>query len=152
MENSVLDLSIVRFPVITFSNDRLMYFGRKRDDIEICSKTALKNGFYKGLRVIDSDGIEYKIKAAGKVGTVGPLWGYNIFLNQKLQVELYLGKAGNVVSLDSLKMQILKIMKSDKTFWDSDGMIEEKINFINNATSHFEIIKKLSDGFYLKYQ
>jgi len=152
MENSVLDLSIVRFPVITFSNNRQMYFGRKRDDIEICSKIALKNGFYEGMRIIDADGIEYKIKDAAKVRTVGPLWGYNIFLNQKLRVKLYLGKAGDVVSLDSLKMQILKIMKSDMDFWDSDGMIEKKINFINNASSYFEIIKSLSDGFYLKYQ
>lgn len=151
MENTVLDLSTVRFPVIIFSNNRLMYFGRKKDDIETCSKTALKNGFYNGLRIIDADGIGYMITGAGKVGPVGPLWGYNIFLNQKLRVELYVEKASDVVSLDSLKMQILNAVNYNRPFWDSDGTINEKIDFINRATSHFEIIDKLCDDFYLKY-
>lgn len=151
MESIVLDLSIIRFPVVTFSKNRLMCFGRKRDDIEACSKTALKNGFYEGLRIIDADGVEYNVKDASKVGTIGPLWGYNIFLNQKLRVKIYFDKVGNVVSLDSLKMQISKIMRHDRAFWNSDGMIEEKIDFINRATSHFGIIKKLSDDFYLRY-
>lgn len=151
MENSVLDLSMIKFPAVAFSNSRLMYFARKKDDIEICSKTALKNGFYKGLTIIDADGAEYKIKDANKVGTVGPLWGYNIFLNQKLRVILFLEKAGAAISLNDLKKRILRIMKGDKTFWDSDGMIGEKMDFINKAISHFEIIKKLSDEFHLEY-
>jgi hypothetical protein len=151
MKRNVLDFTIVKFPVIALKSS-VIYFGREKDDIVTCTKTALNKGFYKGLKIIDSDGVLFTIKDAKKVETVGPLWGYNIFLNQKLRVELNLAAMYEKVSLEDFKIQILRIINGDKFFWDSDGMINIKIDLVNKATSHFEILKKLSDDFYMKYR
>lgn len=89
----------LKFPIISFNGNDI-YIARHSDEITICSKVALKNGFYRNLRIVDSEGYEVKVIDAYKIGTVGLFYGYNIFLNQKLKVELIFSNEKRITSLN----------------------------------------------------
>lgn len=133
------------YPIIAFSASDV-HLARNEDEILICSKTALNNGFYKNMKVIDSSGVLYSIKNATKVKGHGLFWGYNIFLNQKIQVELIINESQIETDIETLKKLILKGMK--KSFWDSGGNYKEIINKIHLSNSIHEIINYLSKIYY----
>lgn len=151
MENKTLNTSILSFPIIAFAKGNVIHFVRVKEDITTCTKVALKGGFFKDLQLVDSNGIMYKIEDAKKVGTIGNFWGYNIFLNQKLKVELLL-KSKSRIELEELKERLLKALRHDQYFWNSDGNLKERTEFIKNANSSREIIERLSNEFYKEYK
>ena len=58
------------------------------DALTTCTKVALKNGYFDDLLIVDANGVGYQVKGARKLHGVGPFFGYNIFLNQRIKVEL----------------------------------------------------------------
>src|SRR3712207_3519548 len=58
---------------------------------------GLRNGFFDDLLVIDSAGVGLRVKTAKKKHSVGWFLGFNIFLNQRIRVDLVLeGEPFNV--------------------------------------------------------
>ena len=62
--------------------------------------------YYKGLKIVDVDGNVYKINSAKKIKGVGLFWGYNVFLNQKIKVELSFSDKFEKISLEDLKANL----------------------------------------------
>jgi hypothetical protein len=153
MEDSSIKISNVAFPIIAFSKDNSIHYARQESEITTCTKVSLKNNYFKNLKIIDSEGFIYIIENARKTGTIGPFWGYNILLNQKLKVELlFKNKSKNPIELKELKDKILTAFKKDEYFWNSDGNLEIRKTFIQKAGTHREIITHLTDEFYKKYK
>jgi hypothetical protein len=142
----------LRYPVIAFAKRNVVHFARNSDDLTICSSRGLKNGFYNGLEIIDSDGKKYEIENAQKVGTKGFLFGLNILYGQKLRIKLNFSNKIEKENLEELKARINKAFKKDKFFWNSDGSLSEKKSFINNAISFKEIIEYLTGEFYKNHK
>jgi hypothetical protein len=97
----------LRYPVLCFSQ-HLARVSQTADALTTCSKLALrKGGYYDNLLVVDSAGVGLRIKGAEKVRGVGPFWGYNIFLNQRVKVRPHIDGAPIQASLAKVKRYVL---------------------------------------------
>jgi urease beta subunit len=152
MKKTNYTITDIKFPIVVFEKTNAIFFARAKGEITICTAVAFKAGFYKDLQLIDSNGFFYKITDAIKVGTVGLFWGYNIFLNQKIEVELIVSnRSDRPIELDELKSRIIKVFKENSSFWDSDGLLQKRLAFVQKANSYLEIIEELSNEFYKKH-
>lgn len=133
-----------KFPVIAFSSSDI-HLARNRKEIFVCTKTALNNKFYKSMKIVDSDGILYNIEGAKKIRGYGLFGGYNIFLNQKIEVELII-KSQLEIPLTDFKL--LMINKLNKSFWDAGGNDELILDKINSLLSIPLIISYMTHLYY----
>jgi hypothetical protein len=69
---------------------------------------------------------------------------FNVFLNQKIRVQLEVSKEIQNVSIEELKKRILKAFKSNKYFWSSRDDFDDLQEVIGAAESHREIIEILN--------
>jgi hypothetical protein len=152
MQQDKISLDQLIFPVISFSKGNVVDFAKSSNELTQCNKRALKNGFFKNLLIVDCSGTSFKVKDATKIGTVGLFWGYDFFLDQKIRVAINFHHETETILLESFKDKILKIFKKDEYFWNSDGELEERTSFVQNANTHGEIIKRLTDEFYKEYR
>ncbi len=146
-----MNINKLDFPVITFDKANNIFYARNTKDLIICSKRSFEKGFYKGLLVIDIKGNEYLIEDAKKVENVGGFSGFNIFLSQKIKVELIFNQSFTSVSLEKFKEKLLYAYNLHSSFWDAGGDLGDIINYIKNAYSIRSIIEKLSFNFYKEY-
>ncbi|MNL64858.1 hypothetical protein D3C87_1891180 [compost metagenome] len=63
------------------------------------------------------------------------MWGYNIFLNQNILVELNFVQKVNHVALSDVKKEILKWLNKEKLFWKSGGNFKEIAEIIYESES-----------------
>lgn len=134
----------MKFPVITFDREENIYFVRNEDDLVICNGSALNNGFYNNLLIIDITGTQYVVESID----IEKVVGYNIFLQKKIKVNLNFKKDISLISLEDFKTKILESYKKYIAFWEAGGNVQENIMFIQNSESIGEIINNLCDEFY----
>lgn len=135
----------LKYPVLQLSGG-LIFPAESEDALTTCSKTALKNNFFLGQLIIDSDGNVSKVKEAVKLHGIGMLWGYNVFLNQRIKVKLILDKNIETFAVDEVKQLTLKAVESSHGWAGSSDVIDIK-NSIENATSVGEITKIVTDAY-----
>jgi hypothetical protein len=136
---------MLEFPIIAFSKNSF-HIARNENEILICTKIALKNNFYKEMNIVDCTGASYNILNAKKIKGIGLFWGYNIFLNQKIKVELIYKDDCSNLNIELFKSKVLNYIKKER--WDSSDNFEDiklKINQLNNFK---QIIIILSDFYY----
>ena len=136
------DIKITSFPVICFWRE----FIRIRSDEESLTTTTmagLKNGMFTELLIIDLNGCGYKVKAARKLHGVGLLWGYNIFLNQRIKVELQYEDGFRDVPLYEIKDLVFRSFRKWHG-WSTQGDFKELQADVINAISIAQIINILS--------
>jgi hypothetical protein len=133
----------LRYPVLCFSQ-HLARVSQTADALTTCSNLALrKGGYYENLLVVDSAGVGLRIKGTEKVRGVGPFWGYNIFLNQRVKVRPHIDGAPIQASLAEVKRYVLDSF--DRWHgWSTRGDFEELKTSVKAATSIPEIIERLS--------
>jgi hypothetical protein len=124
----------MKFPVIGFGKDSSVTIFKDNDELSRCTKVAFKNGYHKGLAVIDSAGIQYEVVGAKRIGTIGPFWGYNLLLDQKLKVELEINNS-HPVQLVEIKEKIRRWVNKDKHLWESEhGSIKTMEDKVEKTT------------------
>ncbi len=136
-----------KFPLIAFSSS-VVHVARNARDLLICSKKALKDGFYKDLKIVDSCSMIYYIENASKLKPHGFFYGYNIFLNQKIEVELII-KFYEYIGLSDFKELVL--LKLRENFVEIGGNYNHIANAIKSCTSIKAVIKHLTEWFYSEY-
>ncbi|MCC9019748.1 hypothetical protein [Flavobacterium lipolyticum] len=134
-----------KYPIVAFSKSAI-HLARNSDEILVCTKTALKNNFYKNMKIVDSAGILYKVNNAIKLKGHGFLWGYNIFLNQKVDVELVFTEDPILINIEDLKKMLLSSLKGE--FWRSGDNHSKIIKEVENTTNFHHIIKYLEIIYY----
>jgi hypothetical protein len=70
---------------------------------------------------------------------------------QQLRVRLIFDEKVEKIELSEFQDLLIKIINKDKFFWDSDGNLKERLEFIKNAHSAKEIISKFTHEYYKKY-
>jgi hypothetical protein len=138
----------LNYPVVSFGKGNVMHFARNQEELTTCNSRGLKNGFYNNLVVFDSMGNKIIVKGAEKIKGIGALWGFNIFLNQKILVKLKFSDEAIGISLEDTKEKIFKALKHDGHFWNSDGSLKRVQSLVHNAKSHKELIETLAEEFY----
>lgn len=139
----ILNLAAIRFPVLTFSGS-VVYVMATADELTACKRGALKNGWFDDMLIVDAIGVGYQVRGARKLHGVGPFYGYNIFLNQTIKVELLTGGDPLPVSLDMIKARVLKSFK-DWHGWEATGEVEDLTAKATAATSIAEVQLLLSE-------
>jgi hypothetical protein len=140
----------IKYPIVAFAKGGVIHFAKNEADLTICSKRGLKNGFYNGLNIIDSEGNCFDIQGARKVGYAGFLWGFSLKYGQRMQVELIFMGSNKDLSIENFKERILKQLKKDKHFWNSGGNFNELVVMINSEKSFKRIITYLTNYCYKK--
>lgn len=141
----------IQYPIITISGKNHIEFIKHDEDLKKCNKRALKNKYYNKLILIDSNSNRYRIHSAEQESTIGILWGFNLMKGQQLKVRLIFDEKVEKIELGEFQDLLIKIIIKDKYFWDSDGNLKERLEFIKNANSTKEILSKFTYEYYKKY-
>lgn len=137
----------MKYPVAYF-DEKFSYVELIKDE-KLLSKTnslALKNGSLLKGKIVDCEGIMFKITDIQKLGNVNPFWKFEFF-NPLINIQMSAKQDGSM-PLDKFKSRLLKILRNNRDLWDADGELEEKIAFIETAESCQGIIEYLTDKVY----
>lgn len=137
----------LHFPVLQFSQGGL-FPATSDTSLTTCSRTALKNGFYSGLLILDSGGKTRTVTGAKKLKGVGPLWGYNFFLNQRIAIELiWSGDTGSMTK-NEVESLVLRTIQSSPSWTGSLDLAEitESIIAADSVGRIVEIITSAYDS------
>ena len=138
-----MDVTALNFPVICFERG-FVSIRRDWDKLTTTTTAGLRNGMYRDLLVVDSSGRSLRVKDARRVQGIGPFWGFNIFLNQRIRVELLTEGDLHQVTTDDVKSRVLKSFQEWKG-WSSSDRFDELRERTSSARSIPEIIQILSD-------
>lgn len=138
-----MDQTYPEFPALVLSKDGTMSVARTAAQLETCTRVALRNGYYRGLNIVDSAGREFTVGEARKVGTVGPFLGFNIFLNQRIRVHLEFLATVGPIDLEEAKARVLRYFKKWHG-WQSRGDLHLLEARVQQAGSIPEVIACLS--------
>ena len=138
----IVDVNNLIYPVLRI-NQGMIFLAMDAARITTCSKIALSNGFFKNQNILDSSGNMFLVNEAKKLHGLGPFCGYNIFLNQRIQVQLDLSFESKL-SLSQIKYLVLKALKNNQG-WDSLDGIEDITKTVEEAPSIGKIINFIFD-------
>jgi hypothetical protein len=136
----------LKFPVICFWRD-LVRLRTSWEALTTTKKAGVKNGMFRDLLVVDSQGKCLRVKNAHKLHGVGLFWGYNIFMNQRIKVELELSGEPFNISLEEIKRMMFESFQRWHG-WRSRGDFDELKASIEKAKSVSEIMERLSSPSY----
>jgi hypothetical protein len=129
----------IKFPILCFSQG-IAFVKNDMESLSTCTKAALRYEYFKEFWFIDSSNHKFKIKSAKKLHGVGLLWGYDVFLNQRIRVGLEVEEATPPhVSLEEAKAAVFKSFRKWHG-WASADDFDELQAKIKNATSLSEIM------------
>lgn len=138
-----MDKANLEFPALVFSKDGTMGVANTAAQLETCTRVALKNGYYRGLNIVDSAGREFTVSDAKKVGTVGPFFGFNVFLNQRIRVHLEFLAAVSQLDLEDVKARVLRYFMKWHG-WQSRGDLHLLQGRVQQAGSIPEVVACIS--------
>lgn len=134
------------FPVICFFRDHTVETRDDWDSVATGNKYALKKRAWDGMLIVDCNGQAVRVKTATKLHGVGKFWGYNIFLNQRIRVELTLDGEPFRVSLEDVKKLLFRSFTALPSIWQANLDYEEFTENIKNARAISEIAMHLRSG------
>ncbi len=132
-------LDAIEFPVLCFGGGILDVIA-DADRLTKCTPTALRNGFYRGLFLIDRNGRGVRVKGARKVGGAGWSFEHGIFPIRRIRVALETDGDARSVGLEDARARVLKALDG----WSSRLDFEEFKKSVAKAPSIAEIIERLA--------
>ena len=127
----------LKFPVVCFHREYALLL-RRWDDLTVTTSHALKHGKLRDLLLVDSAGTAVRVGDAKKLHGVGPLGGYDLFLNQKIAVELSFAGEPFRMSLADFKQRLRQSFEEWEG-WESASNFDELEEKVERAASFEEI-------------
>jgi hypothetical protein len=131
------------FPVLCFWRE-LIRVTASLNQLTTTTRAGLTNGMFNSLLIVDGQGQAIKIKDAHKLHGIGLFWGYNIFLNQRIRVELEPSGEPFSISVDEVRGLVLKSFHT-RHGWATRGDFEELEANVQKAASIPEIIRLIGE-------
>ncbi len=135
----------IEFPAIFFKAP-IHQVHQRRSDLYQSTAYALKRKWLTGARIVDSLGRVHLVRDARKVRGIGPLRGWNLFLNQRIEVDLVLDVEQEQVELDDLKRWIRESWAS----WSgasAGGDLREQRATLKRATTLADVFEVVREKF-----
>jgi len=129
----------------------MVFSARSADDLTQSTKAALRNGYFSGQLIVDSTGKALKVGGAKKLHGVGPFCGYNVFLNQRIKVELQLDGELSQVDLSQTRERVLKALRGSQG-WDAGDDADALIASVEQAKSISDIASIITEAYYRTYR
>jgi hypothetical protein len=101
------------YPLILIGTSGDIHVCIDEDWLTTMNRTTLKSGGYNGCVIVDSEGRWAKVEDTVFVSGKGSFWGYTIFMDRIIRVELLLSHKAVETSLDDVKQRVLRYMKAD---------------------------------------
>lgn len=136
----------LKFPVLRFGRG-MVFPAIDQAQLTECTKTALQKGFFSGLILVDSDGKAWKIKTARKLHGIGPFLGFNVFLNQKIRVELIPEGEPFEMSAAELKARVLECFRGAQE-WSARADLDRLVISLEQAQSPADIARIVSRAYF----
>ncbi len=130
------------FPVLGIFKDTTASY-RTFDSLTVTTSAALRGGFFNGLRIIDSNGVEAVVRSATRLGGVGLFWGFNVFLNQRIRVALELESTGKTLITGQVRQIVLRDFRNWHG-WESREDFDQLKDAVQKASSVGEILRLVS--------
>ena len=132
------------FPIIAFAKDGSMLAYPTLEALTHCPRQALRNGYFVGLSMVDSQGraarVQY-VQQGRRAGGVAQK--VTDFLSGKVQVELTLApETPAVMPLHELKTRVIDGLEA----WCDADAAEEMLQAVEAARSYEAMIRLLCDG------
>lgn len=138
MPMAVRDLT---FPVLCFYKSTL-FAASSSDTLTRTTSAALRGGLFNGLRVVDSTGTEYVVETVRKLHGIGPFWGFNIFLNRTVRIDITLVETGKQLGVDEVRRLVIRDFRKWHG-WESRDDYEQLKASVQTAGSVSEIMHHL---------
>lgn len=136
----------LKYPVLCIREPDVIVFARNDDELVVCTAKAFKSGYYDALNVIDSSGARYEVLSVKKVSNIGPFWGFNLLLGQKIRVALEMHWMTSE-SVQELKKELLALCSKN----GNNDFILDFVKDINSSDDISDIIKLLANEYYKEY-
>jgi hypothetical protein len=137
----VLDGGQLAYPVAAFSQGLAVRYDNVKE-LTTATTTGLKSGYFQDLELVASDGAMYSVTSAEKLRGIGRFGGYNLFLNQTIEIRLFYDGNHQQTAVEQLRSRILASMAAWHG-WDAIEDPKEVWRAVNAAVSVEELISLL---------
>jgi hypothetical protein len=131
----------IDFPILCFTQG-IVFAKYNLESLSTCTTAALRYGYFDRMWFVDSSYSKFRVKSAGKLYGVGPFWGYDIFLNRRIRVQLTWETESHKLPLEEIKQSIFKSFKNWHGWASADGFDELQLS-VKNAHTLLEIINSI---------
>jgi hypothetical protein len=129
----------LEFPVICRCKNTI-FTSNSLDALTETTTAAIRSGLFDGLKIIDSTGNEYTVENIRRLQGIGPLWGFNIFLNRKMRIEIELKNEVRLVDVNELRRIVFDDFR-EWHGWATRGDFYKLKKAIKDASTVSEIIR-----------
>ncbi len=137
-----MTVSDLQFPVLCFWR-HLFRIEKTAEAFTTTTKAGLKNRMFDNVLVIGSNSQAVRVKSARKLHGVGPFWGYNIFLNQRIKVELIFDGEPFQISVEDVRKRVLASFKQWHG-WQTRDDFDNLKAAVEKASTVAEIIRLIT--------
>jgi hypothetical protein len=109
----------VKFPAIAIKGGTFEFHD---SDVSLrrCTKTALKNGWYRGLTILDAAGVLHTVRDARFVRNTGQKTYPGLFASKWIEVEPEIS-GERQLALEEARQLIRRGLTANRAFWESGG-------------------------------
>ena len=139
-----MDVDELQFPVLgTFPNGSLE-IAASPVNLTLNTSIGLRDGYYDGLRIVDSRSRWFRVRGARKLHGVGRFGGYNLFLNQRIRVSLDLEDENREADLEDVRRIVLADFNTWRG-WSSRGDFDVLVRRVKAADTVPGLIRVLAE-------
>lgn len=132
----------IAFPILAFYGKEMLVYREPRELLET-TRAALKGGLFDGLQICASDGRHFVVTRARKVRGIGALGGWNVFLNQRIEVELDVQSSSPDWDEEELRKLVARELRG-WSGWKSRGDFPELVKGVREARGIGELVSFLA--------
>lgn len=132
----------INYPILAFPKGYVLAY--EKEELDICNKTALKNGFYENLYLIDSKLNKFTVYKTKPLRGVPPFWGFRITQSRVIEIDLQLVPL-ETPSMTEVRETTIQLINKNRSFWAAGWNIKELESLIRKAESIPEIVDILNE-------
>lgn len=117
-------LTELSYPVLLIRG-AVLRVKRSADELSITTRAGLSNKLFEQARLVDATGRCWEIARAEKLHGIGAFGGWNIFLNQRIRVNLLAAESPIQMPLSEIKALVVRALSQWQpisTRGDADGL------------------------------
>jgi hypothetical protein len=113
------DTAVLKFPAIAFKGGTVELH---MSDLSLhrCTKAALKNGWFKGLKIVGADGHLFSVTGAMLVRQTAQKAFPGLFAARLIEVALHLA-GSRQLDVSEVRDIVLRLLNQNRGFWESGG-------------------------------
>ncbi|OHB59002.1 MAG: hypothetical protein A2Y12_19720 [Planctomycetes bacterium GWF2_42_9] len=138
-----MNASELKFPVIAITSQSSVEADKNVNNLTTTTSLALRKGFFKGLKIIDSQGKEFIVTDVKKIRRLSKLWQILWLFNPLIQVSIDLKETGRTYNVEEVRRLVLFDFE-DWDGWQSRDDFDQLKSAVENAKSVNEIISLIA--------